>query len=120
MAEHPRALKSGLIPCANCGHRLPESASFCPECSYLWPRARDTNRVICATCRQSLSLYRREPQARTNTWTRLTHCPQCGDPAPWRGQSIEAQEEPPPSLEDRLTAIAILVAVGTIVSLILG
>jgi hypothetical protein len=65
-------------------------------------------------------LYLQHRHARTNSWARLAACPNCGDPQPWRGQSVEAQNEPPPSAQERLVALAILVVVGTIVSLILG
>ncbi len=120
MGEHPRALNSGLIPCANCGHRLADSAPFCPQCSYPWPRARDLNRVICPVCDQSAPVYIRNSNSPTNRWCLARRCERCGGPAPWEGQSVEARQEPPPTLQERLIGIGVLVVVGVIISYVLG
>lgn len=120
MGEHPRALNSGLIPCANCGHRLADSAPFCPECTYPWPRARDRNRVICPACDRSVAVYVRRAPSRVNRWDRTPLCAHCGIPDPWQGQAVEARQEPPPTLQERLIGIGVLVIVGVIISYVLG
>lgn len=118
--HHPRALASGLIPCANCGHRLGDGASFCPQCRYHWPQARDRNRVICPACNHSVALYVRRVNCSVNRWDRAAACEYCGKPEPWRGQAVDARNPPPPSLSERVTALAVLITVGTIISLMLG
>jgi len=120
MGEHPRSLPSGLVPCSNCRARLPAHASYCPECQYPWPGAIDLNRVICPKCERSVPIYVRVQDSRINEWIKAQACIYCCEPDPWRGQSIEARAEPPPSLEDRITAIAILMTVAVIVYLVLA